>query len=125
MKREYWNKIFQEWFDLTNETKIIYYRNPDDCKSFQMERVNPDHKGVIWGKRKDKSLKNWIRVCRLIFANCIMFINDTIRGFFVYLFGNVNVADIPFFIFYILAMFLFYQMIFTFSGMGVIFCLQK
>ena len=37
---------------------VICYKNPNECSSFNIERVNPDHVGIIWGKRKKTSKGN-------------------------------------------------------------------
>lgn len=125
MNRKYWDATFQNWFNLTEKDKIVYFRNPNEFKTFNMEKINPNHKGIIWGKRKDKTLKSWIRVCRLSFGNIFFFINDSIVNFFVALFGRINIVDIPFLIVYCFVMVMFYQIISSFSGLGFLFCFNR
>jgi len=47
--------ILKERFKDISFKKIILYRNPGECNSLKLERINPNHVGIVWGKRK-KSL---------------------------------------------------------------------
>lgn len=118
MNKNYWNNILKNWFDI-DDAKIMYYRNPDDCSNFQCEQVDGESEGFIWGQRKDKT-KNWIKVCKLFFANSILLFVDSVRNFFIGLSAYINYVDMPIFICYIILAFLMYQLIFFFSGVGVI-----
>jgi len=61
MNRNYWrNKL--EHFGVPKHSKIVYYKNPNECNNYYMERVNPTHIGILWGHRKDKS-HNFIALC--------------------------------------------------------------
>ena len=48
-----------------NETfsKIILYKNPNEFSHVYIERVNPDHVGILWGRRK-RSLKKGTQYIR-------------------------------------------------------------
>lgn len=125
MNKGYWRFRFRGWFKLTKETEIMFYRNPSDCSTFFCENTNPTHKGLIWGKRKDKT-KNWIKVCRLTFSNCLMFFIDSFRNSVVLTIEYFNKVDIPIFIAYVFFALCFYHLLFYFSnGAGVISFLSK
>ena len=53
-------------------SKIILYKNPNEFSHVYIERVNPDHIGILWGKRK-KSLNKGTHYIRWgkVFFNAI------------------------------------------------------
>jgi len=118
MNKPYWNNVLKNWFNLTENSRVIYYRNPNDCSTFQYEHTDGNTEGLVWGKRKD-STKNWIRICKVLFMNGIIFFVDGIRNTIVSLIAYINYVDMPLFICYIVFAFFMYQMIFYFSGVGV------
>jgi len=54
MKENLKSKV-RKRFNSIHLSKIILYKNPNEFCSVYIERVNPDHVGILWGKRK-KSL---------------------------------------------------------------------
>jgi len=54
IKEKLKNKVRKRFRNI-HLSKIILYKNPNEFCSVYIERVNPDHVGVLWGKRK-KSL---------------------------------------------------------------------
>lgn len=48
--------------------KIIVYQNPFPFRLF-LEKVNPDHVGIIWGKRRKRSSKgnNRVKVAKVFY----------------------------------------------------------
>lgn len=48
-------------------SKVIPYRSPSDGKIFKLERINPDHVGIIWGKTK-KQPSNFIQFAKVFFS---------------------------------------------------------
>ena len=45
-------QILKDRFKEIGFKKIILYRNPSECNSLKLERVNPNHVGIIWGRRR-------------------------------------------------------------------------
>ena len=54
MKEKLKRKVEKRFKDITF-SKIILYKNPNEFCSVYLERVNPNHVGILWGRRK-KSL---------------------------------------------------------------------
>jgi hypothetical protein len=75
MNKEYWKKIFTNWYHLPKGSKLLYYKNPNECYMFNYERVNPDHIGLIWGKRKTKG-KNWVKICKVSLGSIALLFQD-------------------------------------------------
>jgi len=49
-------------------SKVVWYKNPNECSQFNVERVNPNHIGILWGKRKKGSKgRNWMQIAKLYF----------------------------------------------------------
>jgi len=94
MNKNYWNKIFTNWFNLPKDKRILFYNNPNTCNDFKFERVNPNHIGFVWGKRKNRT-KNWIKICKITFSQISLFFIDFYKsfiGYIVYLMQNLDVA---------------------------------
>ena len=50
-------------------SKIIWYKNPNECVDFNVERVNPDHIGILWGFRKKSSKgRSWMQIAKIYFS---------------------------------------------------------
>lgn len=49
--------------------KIILFKNPNECNDITLERINPNHVGTLWGRRKKKFNKgtNYIRIGKVYF----------------------------------------------------------
>lgn len=47
---------FRKRFPNLHYKKLVLYRNPSDFNNMHIERINPNHHGIIWGQRK-KNLK--------------------------------------------------------------------
>lgn len=66
MKKSTWNNRIKRKFRLPENAKIVYYRNPDEFRRLELERINPNHKMVIWGVLRNKNkLDARIRVGRI------------------------------------------------------------
>jgi len=50
--------------------KIILFKNPNECNTMYIERVNPNHVGIIWGRRKKKLHKgsSYIKIGKVYFG---------------------------------------------------------
>ena len=61
--------IIQKRFPNTKFKKIILFKNPNECNHIDIERINPDHIGIIWGKRQKKLKKgsNPIQIGKVYF----------------------------------------------------------
>ena len=62
-------KFNYSWFKHNEYSKVVWYKNPNECSSFNVERVNPDHIGILWGRRKKGHKgRNWIQVAKIYFS---------------------------------------------------------
>jgi len=61
-------KIIRNRFKGFRFKKIICYKNPAECSHLKIERVNPDHVGIVWGKRKRGSKgRNYVKVGKVFY----------------------------------------------------------
>ena len=111
VNKPYWNKILNRWFNIPKNSKIVYYKNPNECHTFYFEKVNPDHVGLLWGKRDKKKSNNWVRIGKVFFS----YIHLSLYSFykqlsqmFIYLFENPETLLCVYYIFFAL---LFYAVI--------------
>lgn len=67
-------KIIVKRFPDIEFKKIILYKNPSECKQIYIERVNPTHVGIIWGRRKKKynKGKNYIQIGKVYFGAILL-----------------------------------------------------
>jgi hypothetical protein len=65
------NKTFiQKRFKDVKFGKIAVFKNPKHFYGLYLERVNPTHVGVVWGKRRKKGKgDNYIRIAKVYFAS--------------------------------------------------------
>ena len=49
--------------------KVILYRNPNEFTTLSIERINPNHVGLIWGRRHKKFNKgtHYVKVGKIFF----------------------------------------------------------
>lgn len=68
-------QIIKDRFVNVKFKKIILFKNPNECCNLQLERVNPTHKGIVWGRRKKRLHKgnNYIRIAYVYFYSFFMF----------------------------------------------------
>jgi len=85
-------------FNLSKIDNIIYYNNPNVCSKYVYEKINPDHIGIIWGRRKDKS-HNWIKICKVTLSNCMFYLGGIFERGFIYLNHIINDVGILHFCF--------------------------
>ena len=55
MNKQYWNHKLKYLFKLPKNAVIMYFRNPNEFNYFELERINPNHKIIIWGQLKKKN----------------------------------------------------------------------
>ena len=73
------SRIFKKDFSFKT---IICYKNPNECTSFNIERVNPDHVGIIWGKRKKTSRgNNVIKIGKVYFSSVVLSYGLMVAGY--------------------------------------------
>jgi len=63
-------QIIQKRFKNFEFKKIVLYKNPNEFKHIYIEKVNPTHKGIIWGRRKKTMKKgtNYIKCGKVFFS---------------------------------------------------------
>jgi len=120
MNRNYWrNKL--EHFGVPKHSKIVYYKNPNECNNYYMERVNPTHIGILWGHRKDKS-HNWIRIGKVFISSLVFGVQqlvDAVLYLFYYIGENVGIVACFYYIFIALC---FYGIVLNIDTVGVFLC---
>ena len=89
MKKTYWNKIFFTWFNIQENSKIIYYRNPSDCINFtngyeKHKFFHDSHENIIYGYKKGKS-STPMKIGKIISPNLILFVNNIYDKIIYYL----------------------------------------
>lgn len=76
---------------ITNDAKIMYYRNPRDCNNYMYEYVNPNHIGIIYGRhKKSKSLMMIAKVFMGIVPLFKFSFIDFLIVWFMYLISVIN-----------------------------------
>ena len=99
MNRKYWDKIMM-YNGVPKNSKIVYYKNPNECNRYRFERVNPNHVGIIWGKRKNKS-KNWIKIGKVVMGSFAILCYGIIDILYSVLIHIDKTITIFWFVFYI------------------------
>ena len=63
-------------YKIPKTAKYIFYRNPEECSYLEVERINPNHRMVIWGILRSKYRKykpvNKIKIGRIIVPMLIL-----------------------------------------------------
>ena len=69
MAKKKLENIIKRRFENAKFNKIILFKNPNEFKSMYIERINPNHVGILWGRRKKKLNKgtNPIRFGKVFF----------------------------------------------------------
>jgi len=69
MKKGIKDKIYKRFKNI-KFSKIILYKNPNEFCRIMLERVNPNHVGILWGIRNRKLHKgsNWIKLGKVYFS---------------------------------------------------------
>lgn len=81
MDKEKWNHKIITKFGLPKNANIVYFRNPKEFCNISIERINPNHKILMWGtlKRKLRKCKNISKIrlgkINLMWIGFIMTIN--------------------------------------------------
>ena len=75
-------KIIKKRFENIHFDKIILYRNPNEFNAIKIERVNPNHVGILWGKRKKKLNKgtNYIMFGKVYFKALPVIVGLSVCG---------------------------------------------
>lgn len=76
-------------FKFLNIDKIVLYKNPNECNKLKLERINPNHVGLIWGKRKKDLNKgnNHIKIGKIFFHSMPVIIGSTTLAYIDALFN--------------------------------------
>jgi len=82
-------KTIRKRFKFLNIDKVIFYKNPNECSHLSIERINPNHVGLIWGKRKRKLNKgdNPIKIGKVLFHSLPVMVGSTTLAYIDTLFG--------------------------------------
>lgn len=108
--------------------KIVLFRNPCECNMILLERVNPDHVGVLWGRRKKKYNKgsNFTRIGKVYFEMFPVVVGlgvvgwlDMLTGYVYNLLISVGLLSL---LFYSVFCVLFYASVIKLSGVNVEAC---
>lgn len=83
--------------------RVIVYNSPSGFSRFYVERVNPDHVGIIWGKRRKCFGKgtSWVKVAKVFFSFCpvmywVFFAGwvDVATGFMFNLVSSIGIVSL-------------------------------
>ena len=126
MNKGKWDALFKGHItNIPKGSKIVYYKNPNECNLYHFERVNPTHIGILWGRRKNKS-RNWIQIGKVFISNCCMgliHITKEIQQVLLYL---VEHLDIAMCVYAILLGLMFYAVVLNIPFIeGLILCIRK
>lgn len=93
---------FRQENDIPDDATLMLFRNPNEFKYFIKERINPNHKIIIWGflKKKYRRTAKFIQVGK-IFLPLLLFIPVDL---------NIIVENIPamFYCFILVNLYLFF-----------------
>lgn len=117
MNKEYWSRIF----GISPNDKVVYYKNPNECNKFNIERVNPDHVAIIWGQRKNK-MRNWIKLGKIYFGSILTSFFDYVRIFFEWFNKNY---DVCMFAYYIIIAFVVYAIVLNIPIIEGVLCIGR
>jgi len=80
--------IRKRFNEIKEDDKVIMFTNPKQFSAMKLERINPNHKGLIWGYRKRKYRKikgkNWIKVAKIHFAELTIFVTNSLTEKIIY-----------------------------------------
>lgn len=62
-------------FNLPRKNHFIQYRNLKEFRNFEIERINPTHKILLYGKLKNKKCNSLIRVGEIIINGLTITLN--------------------------------------------------
>jgi hypothetical protein len=84
------SKFRKRFPDLHYKT-LVLFRNPDEFNHIYIEKVNPTHHAVIWGRRKKKLKKgtNYIRLGEIYFSSVVLAYGLTVVGWLDFFTGYV------------------------------------
>lgn len=124
LKQQKMQKIIRKKIILKDDDKIIIYTHPKQFSSMYIERINPTHIGVIWGKRNKKYAKikgkNWIKIGKINFSELFTLSIDKIADKLIYWFNYgylyFEQTGIVAFVCALFSAMLFYFLIFKISG---------
>ncbi len=91
MKKNNIKNIIYKRFPSYNFKKIIIFHNPCECNYMYIEKLNPDHIGIIWGRRKKNCNKgnNFIRIGKVYFELILLSSALSIAGWIDMLTGYI------------------------------------
>jgi len=82
------NPIRKRFKNLNNDDKITIYTNPNHFSGMKLEKINPNHKGIIWGFRKRKYRKikgkNWIKIAKIQFSEFALLLGTVVTDKIIY-----------------------------------------
>jgi hypothetical protein len=98
MKENLKSKIEKRFSD-QHFSKIILYKNPNEFTSLYIERINPNHVGILWGKRHKKFNKgsHYVKCGMVYFSWIPIVMGITILGWFdvvtdYFYYGLINIG---------------------------------
>jgi len=75
-KKEYWVHKIKERFGLPDNSKLIFFRNPEEFRRIELERINPNHKIIMYGYLKRKfHNRNRIKIGKIYLPSYPMFVS--------------------------------------------------
>jgi len=96
-------KKIEKRFNTISFEKIILYKNPNEFSNMSIERVNPNHVGILWGNRKKKLNKGThpIKFGKVYFNSLLLAIGlatasyiDAFTGYVFNILLNIGIVGI-------------------------------
>lgn len=106
---------FRNRFPQLRWSSLVLFRNVGEFGSMYIERINPDHRGIVWGRRRKELKKGtaYIKVGEIYFMSIFIAYVLSQIAFVDYLTGYVlnllvNTSLIGFCVVFILSVMLYY-----------------
>jgi hypothetical protein len=111
MNKNYYVNKFRYKFKLPKTAQFIFFRNPKEFSYTEIERINPDHKLIIWG-----ILRRKYRHCKKAYKIKLGKINIPILLFIfaetIYIDRNVLPDNLP-----LMTMYMFFSIFYVYCTM--------
>ena len=87
MNKKHYSEKYRYLFKLPNNAKFVFFRHPKEFSRIDLEKINPNHKIIMWGLLRKKYAK-----CKPVYKimmgkiniPCIMTLSFTIDSFILH-----------------------------------------
>lgn len=64
-KEKMTNSALRRCRSIPKKSKFVFYKNPNEARRLWLEKINPDHIGILWGQRKANKQTSIIRIAKV------------------------------------------------------------